>query len=248
MLAVCVTAWAQAPHTGENRAGMNEHDGSPLTVSAECLALFNNKVQYILINSCANCHATGRGAAFVLTRATDGAGRRSTDANLDAVIRQISFEKPAASPLLVKACTAHGGVAHSPIINQQAFPFVTLQSWVEMVVAQNRQLKTYGAAPVAVAADLPASQPRADQAASIPPAALPSTGNADLAPVARQVDSVPSVTQTLANETAAFPSGRSVERVNCTTPTAGTTPSQPEPLPSSPYDPAPFNQAAHPGR
>ena len=54
----------------------------PITdLSADCLALFNTRIQPILMNTCATCHAGGKGGDFKLLRArtprsTDG--RRSS--------------------------------------------------------------------------------------------------------------------------------------------------------------------------
>jgi hypothetical protein len=232
VLSVWAISWAQAPSPpGAGRMTINEHDNSPLNVSSECLSLFNNKVQYILMNSCANCHATGRGGAFVLMQATDPSGRRSTDANLSAVIRQISFEKPGASPLLVKAGTAHGGAAQAALANRQAVPFATLQGWIEMVAAQNRQLKAYGAAAVTFA---------------------PAEETVVNAPAARAVETVPSNTQVPAKDVAEYPFGRQVERVDCTAPVASSVAEHPSGAsteattpPVSPYDPEPFNRMVH---
>src|SRR5262249_38555008 len=39
----------------------------PPELSTEALSLFVTRVQPILMNTCANCHATGRGGAFKLT-------------------------------------------------------------------------------------------------------------------------------------------------------------------------------------
>src|SRR5205085_1901030 len=98
------------------------------------------------------------------------------------------------SPLLHKACCAHGGVAHPALDNRQAAPFVTLQSWVEMVVARNPHLKAHGAAAVA------ADQKSAVKATS---------------PVAYALGSPNAIEKVLAGETRALspaaPSARPVE-------------------------------------
>jgi hypothetical protein len=115
-----------------------------LEVSGDCLALFTTKVQPILMNTCANCHSSGRGGRFVLTRSTDAAGRRATQINLSAVLREVCFEKPASSPLLFKACSAHGGSQQPPLGTNQATPFETLKNWVELVAHKNSHLGDHG--------------------------------------------------------------------------------------------------------
>jgi hypothetical protein len=125
-----------------------------LPVSGECLALFTTRVQPILMNTCASCHATGRGGSFNMVRISEACARKSTQHNLTAVLKQVCFDQPAASPLLFKACFAHGGAHAAPLSNQgEAVPFVTLQAWVDLVVAQHPHLRAHGAK--AVPAQLP---------------------------------------------------------------------------------------------
>ena len=89
-------------------------DPEPLEITSDCRALFATKVQPILMNACASCHATGKGGAFVLSRPSDLAGQAALQANLRAAVAQISFDRPTTSPLLRKACSAHGGAAKAP--------------------------------------------------------------------------------------------------------------------------------------
>jgi hypothetical protein len=120
-----------------------------LPVSTEVLAFFTTRVQPILMNTCANCHATGRGCSFNMVRISEACARKSTQHNLTAVLKQICFDQPAASPLLFKACLAHGGAHAAPLSNQgEAVPFVTLQGWVNLVVTQHPHLREHGAKAV----------------------------------------------------------------------------------------------------
>jgi hypothetical protein len=96
------------------------------------------------MNTCASCHASGRGGKFVLTRCTDGAGRQPTQVNLSAAIKEICFDQPGSSPLLFKACCAHGGAAQPPLGQMQATPFASLKAWTELVVARNPHLRAHG--------------------------------------------------------------------------------------------------------
>src|SRR5262249_5388730 len=68
---------------------------APIDVNAETLAHFTQKIQPILMNTCANCHTEGRGGPFQLYRAGDGGHRAATQRNLAAVIAQLNVQKPA---------------------------------------------------------------------------------------------------------------------------------------------------------
>src|SRR5262249_46344614 len=65
-------------------------------VSAECLGQFTTRVQPILMNACASCHAGDRGGEFKLTRVNQPGAmqRRSSQKNLAAVMAQINLAKP----------------------------------------------------------------------------------------------------------------------------------------------------------
>src|SRR5262249_35621244 len=83
-----------------------------LDVCAETTNVFCTRVQPILMNACASCHATGRGGAFKLVRAYEDSGpnRRATQQNLVAVLGQVNLERPQGSPLLSKAASAHAAL------------------------------------------------------------------------------------------------------------------------------------------
>lgn len=212
-----------------------------LEVSADCLAVFANKIQPILMNTCASCHAAGRGGSFVLTRCNDAAGRRATQINLSSTLRQVCFEQPASSPLLFKACVAHGGAVQPPLASHQAVPLAALHSWVEQVTARNPHLRPHG---VALAAVTPA------KAAPAP------------APTPQQVGFSTAVTQEVPAQTvAAAPQPRAVENYPGLekpgapgVPAAQEAPAPPRTLPpleavpveasADEYDPGPFNRQA----
>jgi len=119
------------------------------------------------MNTCASCHASGRGGAFVLTRSNGTVGRGATQLNLAAAIEQISFDEPAASPLLYKACCAHGGAAQAALANRQAPPFLMLQGWVQMVVTQNPHLKPRGTSVEITSSKTQALEPPAARSVEI---------------------------------------------------------------------------------
>jgi hypothetical protein len=145
-----------------------------LEVSGDCLALFATRVQPIMMNTCATCHANSRTGNFVLTRSTDAAGRRATQVNLSAALKQICFEQPSSSPLLYKACCAHGGAAQPPLGANQVIPYETLKGWVELVVARNPHLRSEGAQVAAGPAPGPSGAENSAIIKSMP-ATAPST-------------------------------------------------------------------------
>jgi hypothetical protein len=211
-------------------------DAPLLEVSGDCLALFTTKVQPIMMNTCANCHSTGRGGNFVLARSTDAAGRRATQVNLSAALRQICFEQASSSPLLSKACSAHGGGPQAPLCANQAIPLETLKNWVELVVARNPQLRGQG---VHMAADS-ATAPRPLE--PTPPATRASVANADVLP-SQQGAPFRAVPMTADPTTAA---DAKISPTMTNTAASATAPS-PSPSPSTdPHDPMIFNQMFHP--
>jgi hypothetical protein len=235
-------------------------DTPALDLTADCLALFATKVQPILMNTCASCHATGQGGnGFALTRAGDGAGRRTLQLNVRAVIGQINFDRPDASPLLFKACCAHGGAATAALANRQAPPFVTLQNFIQLVTTQNPQLRTHGTTTALAAQEFPGrnpGQPSAAMPAPQPPEALAArpvtnpglvqaaTAPAAATPAARQVEIVTSPTLLPGTNFLGTPPPRPVDFRPSTTPDAATEQASGGPI--SPYDPRPFNEMAHP--
>jgi hypothetical protein len=111
-------------------------------LSAESLALFSTRVQPILMNACASCHAAGRGGKFKLTRCYDGTlNRRALHQNLAAVLAYVDLDEPAVSPLLYKAVSAHGGGTKAPPVTRQSVPFRALETWVGMVISNNPHLR-----------------------------------------------------------------------------------------------------------
>jgi hypothetical protein len=100
-------------------------------LTAEAVGQFASRVQPILMNSCAGCHAGDRGGAFKLTRAYDfGSNRRTTRQNLAAVLAEVNLSQPLASPFLTKALGVHGKMAQAPFRNREAPAYRTLEEWV----------------------------------------------------------------------------------------------------------------------
>lgn len=108
----------------------------PADCTPEALERFALRVQPVLMNACAGCHAGPKvGAKFRLERAFAESPdkRRATHANLAVACAALDRAKPAASPLLVKALAAHGG-ATVPAIRDRGVPaFKVLEEWAAMV-------------------------------------------------------------------------------------------------------------------
>jgi hypothetical protein len=147
-------------------------------LTADALGLFSTRVQPILMNACANCHATGRGGAFRLTRAygVGTADRKTMRQNLAAVIGQVNARQPQASPLLTKSVSVHGTMAQAPLRNRQAPAYRTLEEWVGRTLADNPQLQErLGPPPAALALPKPPGPPAKAEARGeeLPPQPLP---------------------------------------------------------------------------
>jgi hypothetical protein len=109
---------------------------------AAVVGQFANKVEPILLNACASCHAAGRGGSFKLMRAGDVAAlkRKATQENLVAVLGQVNQVQPQASPLLTKAVSVHGGGDKAPLSGRQLVAFHALEEWVRGTVTTSPQL------------------------------------------------------------------------------------------------------------
>src|SRR6266404_4395367 len=111
-------------------------------LSTEAMSLFVSRVQPILTNACANCHATGRGGAFKLIRSyeTGLTSRKTTQRNLAAVLAQVNKERPSTSPLLTKAVSVHGKpgeMVQSPLKNREVVAYRSLEAWVRVTLENN---------------------------------------------------------------------------------------------------------------
>jgi hypothetical protein len=164
----------------------------PVELTAQSLGLFTAKVQPILMNTCARCHATGHGGSFKLTRVYDAGNlaRKTTQQNLAAVLGELDAEQPLNSKFLLKAAGAHGGdVSRAPLPGRDSPPYRALEDWVQLTLANNPQLRDRTAVqPTAFASTEakppPAPAPKAElpptsepPAPTPPPAATPAPAN-----------------------------------------------------------------------
>jgi hypothetical protein len=192
-------------------------------LTTDSLGLFATRVQPILMNTCANCHATGRGGDFRLMEVFDDglANRRALEQNLAAVLRQINLNQPESSRLLSKAVSDHAHTGQPPLRDRKDTPYRTLEKWVKLTVANNPHLRD------TLPTSTPPSMPKAAEG-RIDAAVTQTQWGAD-AP-AKTISSPP------APSPAPIPVSRSA---------AAPTP-PPAAGPADPYDPEPFNRQAHP--
>jgi hypothetical protein len=144
---------------------------------AEAFKRFTTKVQPVLMNTCAGCHAGEADGKFRLERVfADGLNsQKAAQHNLAAALAQIDRSKPLASPLLQHATAAHGGAAVPPLRDRSVAPYRQLEDWVRLVTMDS----TPAPAPVAPAvvptsfepgaAAAPEAGPKSDFGAGNPP-------------------------------------------------------------------------------
>jgi hypothetical protein len=196
----------------------------PVDLAAESVSHFITKVQPILMNTCANCHASGHGGSFKLTRAYDGgsSNHRVSQLNLAAVVDQIKKnDNWQASPLLIKAVSVHGEAGQPPLKSRKTKAYQTLEEWVQQVMENNPQLR---------------------EQAGVRPA--PET-NSPLGPGLGKGERAPAKLEFAATATASLPAAKPVESASLQ---ATPAPSPAAPVPNDPFDPLIFNRQAHPNQ
>jgi hypothetical protein len=200
----------------------------PVEVTSESLGLFATRVQPILMNTCARCHATGHGGKFQLTQAYEGSlsNRRTLERNLASVLAEINLQQPELSLLLTKALSDHAHTGQAPLRDRQSAPYRSLENWVKLTVANNPHLRD----------SLPPSSAAPAPNLSIPPQAE-DKGRATLAE-RRSATAEPSQWGADARPTVPLPSSPVPPSPSAN---KAATPIQPA-TPADPYDPEPFNR------
>jgi hypothetical protein len=205
---------------------VGEQQPSPaVDLTVEALAQFTTKVQPILMNTCAACHAGGRGGAFKLTRVNDGPARdrKTMQQNLAAVLAQVNTQQPQSSRLLTKAVTLHGDMDKTPALaNRQAPAYQALEEWVRLTVANNPQLQDHVVALPSAAAT-PSAEPKASSGFASEPRTDPGT----VRPGETAAPKPPG------QPASAAPQAKPAEKA---------------PAAADPYDPDEFNRQEHPER
>ena len=114
--------------------------GAPQIRSA--MTYYPARVQPVLTNLCATCHADVKHeSGFKLDRVQAGYSAPETSGrNATVVASFLTKSNPAASPLLVKMLTAHGG-QREPAVRDASHPaYQNLELWVRSVVAEMPQV------------------------------------------------------------------------------------------------------------
>jgi hypothetical protein len=94
--------------------------------NSESFPLFASRVNAVLVNACASCHARDDAKSFRLTRM---GGRAGVTKNLMAALPHINAKDPASSAILTKAITAHGTGKESPFKTKQHPAYQNLETW-----------------------------------------------------------------------------------------------------------------------
>lgn len=196
----------------------------PFEVSTDALGIFCQKIQPLLMNSCASCHATGKGGNFKLVRVYMGSSsnKRVLQNNMAAVLAQVNPQQIGASPILVKSVSVHGDLTQAPLHNRGTPAFRMLEEWIRNTVNSTpfepgQTTLVSGTAPAA-----PAVIPAVVQPAAMNNSSIKTTGFAS--------SPIPSADWASKSEIPA-PASKSIEPKAVGTPEA----------PKDPYDPAGFN-------
>ncbi|MBX3398757.1 MAG: hypothetical protein KF873_08460 [Gemmataceae bacterium] len=105
---------------------------APVELASGSAVAFAARIQPILSNQCASCHAAkDYSGAFQLGRVAQGyANPEVAAANLKVATSQLEVDDPANSPLLKYALTAHGGQKRPAFPNRDAIAYRHLEAWV----------------------------------------------------------------------------------------------------------------------
>lgn len=95
--------------------------------NSESFPLFVSKVNAILTNACAVCHARNDVKVFKLTRL---GGRSGATKNMLAALPHVNPKDPGASVILTKAVTPHGGGTEATFKTRTHPAYQTLETWV----------------------------------------------------------------------------------------------------------------------
>jgi len=200
---------------------------TPVELTTDSLGLFATRVQPILMNTCARCHATGHGGKFRLTQAYEGelVNRRTLERNLASVLTEINLSQPEASRLLTKAVSDHAHTGQPPLKDRKSAPYRSLENWVKLTVANNPHLRD----------SLPSTAVKPAPPHPSMPEVRPTTAEAK---TQWGAEARPAVTP-------GSPSPSSAP-VPVSNPATAPPPPSPPVGPADPYDPELFNRQAHP--
>jgi hypothetical protein len=113
-----------------------EELAAPPDFNSAAYGQFVSKVQPLLMNACASCHAGGDGGRFKLIRVFDIAGdRQASLQNLAATLAEVNRDNQLQSPLLTKSLTAHGDATRPSLKGADAPAYRLLEGWVQFALA-----------------------------------------------------------------------------------------------------------------
>gem|GEM_PF-1985428 len=118
-----------------------------LYLDREALKFYTSRVQPVLANTCASCHARkDHESAFKLRAITEGyANPQATDVNMHTTAKFVNRTSVASSPLLLYAMKGHGGRKESPIFSREHPAFKYLEIWARGI-SVDEQASTQGIA------------------------------------------------------------------------------------------------------
>lgn len=213
----------------------------PFEVSTESLGIFCQKIQPLLMNSCASCHATGKGGNFKLSRVYSGSAtnKRMLQNNLAAVLNQVNPHQIGASPILVKSVSVHGDLNQAPLHNRSTPAFRMLEEWIRFTVG-NTQLDPGALSPIPTTLST-------NQAPMVPPIPMGSTG---IVPVSNKTAGFassppPSSAEKAQSEKPATAEAAEGEKTSTEKTDKNGKPTGPKPV-VDPYDPEEFNKGSAP--
>lgn len=224
--------------------------------NSESAKMFTARVQPILANACAGCHARKDHAGRFKLRHTSSefVDTEAATANLHAAARMVSRDRPAESLFLTKATTAHGGAKEPPLRSRVIPAFRYLEVWAHWAAAPEGapvpEVLPSAPAPV-VATPPPANPPSIAQltggtgaikqpAPTAEPGAPSPGGVTHLTLGPKEPGKLPPLPQAEPVGNGGFATGPREPTVVQPTPT--------KPNPNDEFDPTAFNRTAHPMR
>jgi hypothetical protein len=225
--------------------------------NSESAKMFTARVQPILANACAGCHARKDHASRLKLRHTSSefVDTEAATANLHAAARTVSRDRPAESLFLTKATTAHGGAKEPPLRSRAIPAFRYLELWTHWAAAAEGapMPDVLPTAPAPVVVSPPTAPPPSiaqltggtaigsKEPSPLPEPAAPSAGGVThltLGP--KEPGKLPPLPKAEAIAPGGFATGPREPSVIQPTPA--------KPNPNDEFDPTAFNRAAHPAR
>ena len=224
---------ATPPHQG---ADAPRSPSPEVEVTPEAASAFGPKVEPLLLNACAACHARGSYAgAFKLTpRDGFAVDPDATRKNLRAAAGQLRKDDTGCSPLLSRTLAAHGGMKTPAVAGRHTPAFQALEAWAYAAVGAAGPAMPSATTPATTAPPLPpvapGSTPQAPVLPAVPPPIPPAAGTT---PPSSPLPALPAVPP---------PTGGAFGQAAKPQPPAPAKPGDP----ADEFDPAAYNRTAPP--